>query len=98
MLKIEIHEFASLEFDEAIEWYEFQTAGLGNRFKKLVVSQIKQLQHNPSWYLKEDDEIYKAYIPKFPYKILFTFDDQKIVIWAIAHLHRKPSYWQSRVG
>jgi len=97
MLKIEIHELASQEFNEAIEWYEFQAKGLGIRFKKAVILQIKKLRHNPSWFLKEEDNIYKAYVPKFPYKILFTFDDNKVVIWAISHLHRKPSYWQPRV-
>jgi len=98
MLKIEIHEFASQELNEAIEWYEFQSDGLGNRFKTLVIRQMKQVQNNPGWFLKEDEDIYKAYIPKFPYKILFTFDDEKVVIWAIAHMHRKPCYWQSRVS
>jgi len=98
MLKIEIHEFASQDFSEAIEWYEFQSEGLGNRFKRLVINQMKQVQQNPGWFLKEDEEIYKAYIPKFPHKVLFTFDDEKVVVWAIAHMHRKPNYWQSRVG
>jgi len=98
MLKIEIHEFASHEFDEAIKWYDFQSSGLGKRFKKLVITQMRQVQRNPGWFLKEDKSIYKAYVPKFPYKILFTFDDEKIVIWAFAHMHRKPSYWQSRVA
>ena len=97
MLKIEIHELAALEFDEAIDWYEMQSQGLGKRFKSVVIRQIKKLQHNPGWYLKEEDNIYKAYVTKFPYKILFSFDEQKIVIWAIAHLHRKPWYWQERV-
>jgi len=96
MLKIEIHDSASQEFDEAIEWYDFQSPGLGKRFKKMVATQMKKVQRNPGWFLKEDECIYKAYVPKFPYKVLFTFDDEKIVIWAVAHMHRKPFYWQSR--
>jgi len=97
MLKIEIHEQASQEFDEAIEWYELQADGLGIRFKNTLIKQIEKIQHNPSWFLKEDEGVYKAYAPKFPYKILFSFDDEKIIIWAVAHLHRKPWYWQSRI-
>jgi plasmid stabilization system protein ParE len=93
MLKIEIHEYASQEFDEAIDCYEFQAEDLGLRFKNTVIQQIKKLQNHPSWFLKEEENIYKAYIPKFPYKILFSFDNEKIIIWAIAHLHRKPQYW-----
>ena len=37
-MKISIHELAAKEFDEAIEWYENQTKGLGKRFKKSVIN------------------------------------------------------------
>ncbi|MCI0493987.1 type II toxin-antitoxin system RelE/ParE family toxin [candidate division KSB1 bacterium] len=97
-MKIKIHELAVQEFDEAIEWYELQSTGLGKRFKNAVVEQIKKVKKHPGWYLIEADNIYKAYVPKFPYKILYTIEDNKIiVVWAIAHLHRKPWYWQSRM-
>lgn len=93
---VKIHELAAKEFDDAINWYENQSKGLGQRFKKTVTDQIKKIKSNPGWFLIESDNIYKAYIPKFPYKILFTFDKEVITVWAIAHMHRKPQYWQSR--
>jgi hypothetical protein len=99
-IKIDIHELAAKEFDEAIGWYEIQSEGLGKRFRKSVIDQIKQIKQikqNPNWFVKETDHIYKAYIPKFPYKILFTSDKGRIIIWAIAHMHREPWYWQSRM-
>ena len=97
-MKIKIHELASEEFDEAIEWYELQSKGLGKRFKRSVIEQIHKIKKNPRWFLIEADNIYKAYIPKFPYKILYTIeDDERIVVWAIAHMHRKPWYWQARM-
>jgi len=95
-MKIKIHELATKEFDEAIDWYENQTKGLGKRFRKSVIDQINKIKKNPTWFLIEADDIYKAYIPKFPYKILFTLDKDSIIIWAVAHLHRKPWYWQAR--
>jgi hypothetical protein len=47
---------------------------------------------------KEFDDPFKAYIPKLPYKVLFTVEKYEIIIWAIAHMHRKPWYWQSRIS
>ena len=38
-MKIKIHELATKEFDEAIDWYENQTKGLGKRFRKSVIGQ-----------------------------------------------------------
>lgn len=97
-MKIKIHELASKEFDEAVEWYELQSKDLGKRFKKSVIEQINKINSNPNWYLIEKDNIHKAYVPKFPYKILFTIENNEIiVIWAIAHMHRRPWYWQSRI-
>ncbi len=97
MLKIKIHKYATFEFEEAIQWYEFQASGLGERFKKAVIKQFNLVKENPSWYPQESKNIYKTYIPKFPYKILFTFDSKVIIIWAICHLHRMPRYWDSRI-
>ena len=57
----------------------------------------EKIKQNPDWFLIEAENIYKAYIPKFPYKILYTLDKEKIIVWAIAHMHRKPWYWQSRM-
>ena len=97
-MQVKIHELAAKEFNEAIEQYELQSKGLGTRFKKSVIKQVKKIKKSPNWFLKEYDNIYKAYIPKFPYRILFTTDNEdKIIIWAIAHMHRKPWYWQSRM-
>jgi plasmid stabilization system protein ParE len=95
-MKIQIHELAVREFDEAIEWYELQSEGLGERFKEATLRQIEKITRNPRWFLIEADDIYKAYVPKFPYKILYTVDERHIVIWAISHMHRKPWYWQAR--
>ena len=66
MLMIEIHEFASQEFDEAIDWYESQAKELGNRFKNSVIKQINHIQKNPGWFLKEDDTIYNSLYTQIP--------------------------------
>ena len=98
-MKVKIHELADQEFNEAMEWYELQSRGLGKRFRKEVVKQINKIRRNPDWYLIEEDNIYKVYIPRFPYKILYTIENKhQIVVWAIAHLHRRPWYWQSRAA
>jgi hypothetical protein len=95
-MKVEIHELAVYELRDAIDWNDSQLEGLGKRFKSSVNSQVTKIKNHPTWFPKEDGEIYKAYIPKFPYKILFIAKHKTITILAIAHLHRKPCYWQMR--
>ena len=42
-MPVKIHELAAKEFDEAIEWYELQSKGLGQRFKKSVIEHIDKI-------------------------------------------------------
>jgi len=96
-MKLKIHELARMEFEDAIEWYDLQSTGLGERFKRTVLEQLRTVRQHPGWYVREDASVFVAYIPKFPYKIYYTFDEEQLVVWAIAHMHRKPFYWQERV-
>ena len=79
-MQVKIHELATKEFDEAIEWYEIQSKGLGKQFKKSVIDNIKKIKKNPEWFLLEADNIHKAYIPKFPYQILFNKENNNSII------------------
>lgn len=98
-MKIKIDASALKEFYDAIDWYDLQSDGLGKKYKDTVKEQIRLIKRNPQWFPIEIENIYKAYIPKFPYKILYTINEEKeiVIIWAFAHLHRKPWYWKSRV-
>ena len=98
MLTVKIHEFAYQELQEGIAWYDLQSSGLGVKFQDEIKKQVQNISKNPSWFLVEDNGIYKAYIPKFPYKLLYSFNEELITIWALTHLHRKPNYWQERIG
>ena len=35
---------------------------------------------------------------RFPYSVVYRTDDQRIVIVAVAHAHRRPAYWRGRIG
>lgn len=38
-MKIKIIELAAQEFEDAIDWYDMQSSGLGSHFKKEVLKQ-----------------------------------------------------------
>jgi hypothetical protein len=96
-VKLRIHELAAKELLDAVKWYNQLQDGLGARFQAMVVLQVGKIRKTPEWFPRESQEIFKVYVPKFPYKILYSVEGDSIVIWAIAHMHRKPWYWQSRI-
>jgi len=49
-MTVHIHEMAAREFDEAILWYDTQSEGLGDRFKKTTLQQIENIKKNPKWF------------------------------------------------
>jgi plasmid stabilization system protein ParE len=95
-LAIEISEFAQKELDDAVLYYEMEQPGLGNRFKDEVRQSIARIQMYPTSWPIERGEVRKFFVHKFPYKVLYSLQEKKIVILAIAHQHRKPGYWIDR--
>ncbi len=92
-------EAAQAEFDEAFEWYEMQHPGLGYEFVEEVDATIRRICLNPEAYARVDRDVRRALVKRFPYGVLFGYDQPAgiVVIVAIAHLHRRPSYWSERV-
>ncbi len=52
-MKIKIDESAGKELNEAIEWYELHSTGLGKKYKEVVKKQIELIKQNPGWFLIE---------------------------------------------
>ena len=95
-MTIEILEIARREYDEAEEFYETEQPGLGSQFKEQIRHSLLRIQQYPQAWPPERKEIRRYIVHKFPYKILYSIQDDKIVIPAFAHLHRQPDYWVDR--
>lgn len=96
-MKIEFLEAAQAELDDAFEWYEAQQKNLGVQFINEFEAAIKRISTYQS-YVLIGNEVRRCLIKRFPNGILYGNDSKAIVIIAVAHLHRKPSYWLGRLG
>jgi len=90
-------ELAKLELEDAELYYEFQQEGLGKRFKLSIKEGITRILQFPMSWPFEKDEIRKCILARFPYKILYSIEEDHIFIIAIAHTHRKPNYWVDKL-
>ena len=97
-MKIDFLEAAQSELDDAFEWYETQQKNLGGQFIGEFNAAIKRISAYPDSYRLIDSTIRRCLIKRFPYCILYGINVDMIVIIAIAHLHRKPNYWQGRLS
>lgn len=96
-MKIIIAKIAQQEFNEAKEFYEIEQAGLGVRFAKEIKKSILRIKQYPSAWPIERGEVRHYLVHKFPYKILYSIQQDSIILLAFAHQHRKPDYWIDRI-
>ena len=96
-MNIRIAKIAQQEFEDAKEFYEMGQAGLGNRFEDEVKNSFLRIQQYPTAWPIERDEVRHYLLHKFPFKILYSIQDNDLIVLAIAHQHRKPNYWIDRI-
>ena len=95
-MKVEFLEPAYLEYQEAIEFYNSQSKGLGNKFIAEIDRTISIIKNYPKSFTEYTEHTRKAVVNIFPYNIVYSVRNKAIIINAIAHQHRKPNYWKDR--
>ena len=93
-LKIDVDAFNDVI--QARDWYELQSKGLGNRYKKQVKQQINSLKENPYLFAIKYKEIHCRKIEKFPFLIHYKINDElkTVYVYAIFHTSRNPEIWK----
>lgn len=94
---VEFLENAEQELVEAALWYESKEVGLGIRFRDEIAHVIERIVEDPLLWREQSGGYRRVNCPVFPYYISFFIRGSRIIIAAVAHGHRKPGYWKSRL-
>ena len=97
-MKIVFNELAVIELREAVAFYEVEVPGLGKRFEQDVKDSLRRIEKYPLAWAIEFGEIRKYVMYKFPFKLFYSVEENHIYIIAVAHNHRMPTYWISRLS
>jgi toxin ParE2 len=87
---------AKSELLHAIEYYEGQLIGLGQRFWDEVNQHITWIGENPEVPQLRAGGYRRVNLRVFPYYVAYIIRDQIIWILSIAHGHSLPEYWIDR--
>jgi len=88
---------AEQEMLEAVEYYEFYAAGLGEDYLREVERAVAAIIESPKTWPIVEGELRRRLVKRFPFGILYSVDPNEIVVVAVAHLRRKPGYWKDRI-
>jgi mRNA-degrading endonuclease RelE of RelBE toxin-antitoxin system len=89
---------AIAELEEAADWYASKSSDLESRFLDEVrIAQSRICEHPAAWHPLEP-AIRRYRLRRFPYGLIYAVENGEVVVLAVAHLHREPSYWRDRLS
>ena len=88
---------ALLEVLEALRYYRSQAPNLGAAFIQEVKAAILDVAENPEQWAVVRPPVRRRLVHRFPYSIVYRIDPEEIVVVAVMHMHRHPTYWAGRI-
>ena len=82
---------------EAFEWYEGRRIGLGCEFLEEVNARLANITGNPTRFAVVFKGVRQVLVRRFPYKLLYVFEADKVEAIGVVHVKRRPQFWQKRV-
>jgi hypothetical protein len=98
MAKMETHfiDPAKVELEEAIVYYNGQRDGLGKEFAAEVADTLERIRQFPDAWSRSTKGTRVCPTRRFPYGLVYKVVGHELVIFAVMHLHRRPTYWRAR--
>jgi toxin ParE1/3/4 len=90
--KVIIKPVVWLDVDEAIEWYEKESPGLGLRFIKSFEEAKEKLIKQPGAYKNITPLVKRILLKNFPYKVFYNLSGDTIFIIGVAHAGRSNAF------
>lgn len=81
---------AAREVQEAFDWYEEKSEGLGLEFLRAADACMAGIRRNPLAYPVMHQEIRRALLRKFPYALFYMVSEERIIVLACFHAKRDP--------
>jgi toxin ParE1/3/4 len=96
-MSYKFHPEALIEFSEAVLYYSEKSPELGSAFYIEVESVIQRVIVNPTLFRIIEEDVRRCLTKRFPYGVLYTIEEDYILIVAIMHCSRDPSFWKDRI-
>ena len=88
---------AEADLDDAVQWYERRSAGLGVDLVAKVRQTLARVGGNPDLYPEVESGVRRAPVRRFPYGVLYRRRGGRVEVIAVFHDRRDPAVWQGRV-
>ena len=97
-MRYEFHPAALEEYREAALWYAEREPQVAQNFVASVEEAIARIVEAPQRWRVVDEDVRRCLTRVFPFGILYTIEDDFLLIVAVMHFSRAPGYWKSRIA
>lgn len=91
------HPDALAEYREAALWYSNRERELALRFTTSIEETIRRIVENPERWRVVEEDVRRCLTRIFPFAVLYTIEQDFILIVAVMHWSREPGYWRDRL-
>ena len=93
-----IHRLAAAEYRVAVAWYRKRSRMAAQRFRAEIQRLTERIAAAPQQGTPFQGAYHWVRPRRFPYIVYYEIrDPTQVVIYAVAHGHRRPGYWLRRV-
>ena len=96
-MNYKFHPDALDEYREAALWYSNRERTLALRFTTSIEEAIGRIVENPERWRVIEEDVRRCLTRIFPFAILYTIEQDFILIVAVMHWSREPGYWRDRL-
>jgi len=97
-MSVRLLESAQVELDDAIAWYASQAPGLGDAFLIETLKTLKLIEQYPKAWHPLTQQVRRCRLRRFPCSVIYAQEGSDFLVLAVAHQHRKPGYWRTRMN
>jgi plasmid stabilization system protein ParE len=95
-MEISFNPLAERELNDAAQYYELESTGLGIAFLAEVEYSCQRISEHPEAAPVARGEIRRRLLRRFPYALLYAVGPRSVRILAVMNLKRHPTYWIGR--
>jgi toxin ParE1/3/4 len=87
---------AEAEILETAEWIARRNPVASERFLAAVDEALAAIENNPLQYQVVRGIVRRVLVRRFPYALLYSISDDRVVVTVCFHTHRDPRRWHAR--
>jgi plasmid stabilization system protein ParE len=96
MERVSYHRLARRELNEAAQFYDSESLGLGSAFLDEVERCTRAIADYPEAGPLIIGAIRRRLVLRFPYALLYSIKSDRLRVLAVMNLKRRPMYWVGR--